>query len=88
MTTDMLMCLCCPSTIIIPLMCNRDAAMMAMRRVIEGKRPDEIKNLAKEELNLPTTMEDFLTALKKVSKSVSAVDLEKYEKWMTEFGSV
>lgn len=62
--------------------------MMAMRRLIEGKRPDEIKNLAKEELNLPTTMDDFLTALKKVSKSVSEADLEKYEKWMTEFGSV
>ena len=30
--------------------------MMAMRRLIEGKRPDEIKNLAKEELELPTTI--------------------------------
>ena len=62
--------------------------MMAMRRLIEGKRPDEIKNLAKEELELPTTNEDFLSALKKCSRSVSASDLEKYEKWMTEFGSV
>ena len=56
--------------------------MMAMRRVIEGKRPDEIKNLMKEKLELPTTNKDFLDALKKCSKSVSAVDLEKYEKWM------
>ena len=62
--------------------------MMAMRRLIEGKRPEEIKNLAKEELELPTTLEDFLCALKKCSKSVSASDLEKYEKWMSEFGSV
>ena len=64
--------------------------MMAMRRVIEGKRPDEIKNLMKEELELPTTTcnKDFLDALKKCSKSVSAADLEKYEKWMGEFGSV
>ena len=31
---------------VVPLMRNRDAAMIAMRRVIEGKRPDEIKNLA------------------------------------------
>ena len=54
----------------------------------EGKRPEEIKNLAKEELELPTTLEDFLCALKKCSKSVSASDLEKYEKWMSEFGSV
>lgn len=66
----------------------RDASMMAMRRLIEGKRPEEIKNLAKEELELPTTYDDFLSALKKCSKSVSASDLEKYEKWMAEFGSV
>jgi katanin p60 ATPase-containing subunit A1 len=33
-------------------------------------------------------MEDFEMAMKKVSKSVSAADLEKYEKWMEEFGSV
>lgn len=66
----------------------RDASMMAMRRLIEGKRPDEIKNLAKEELELPTTNEDFLSSLKKCSKSVSASDLEKYTEWMTEFGSV
>ena len=62
--------------------------MMAMRRLIEGKKPDEIKNLAKEELELPTTSEDFLSALKKCSKSVSAADLKKYDEWMAEFGSV
>ena len=66
----------------------RDASMMAMRRCIEGKTPSEIKQLSQEELNRPTTMEDFQTALKKVSKSVSADDLAKYEKWMKEFGSV
>lgn len=75
-------------TLIIPSSPHRDASMMAMRRLIEGKSPDEIKNLAKEQLELPTTSEDFLMALKKCSKSVSASDLEKYEKWMTEFGSV
>ena len=62
--------------------------MMAMRRLIEGKSPEEIKRLPKEQLELPTSMEDFRLALKKCSKSVSAADLEKYEKWMTEFGSV
>ena len=62
--------------------------MMAMCRLIEGKSPDEIKNLAKEELELPTTMEDFSSAIKKCSKSVSASDLERYEKWMAGFGSV
>ena len=67
---------------------SRDAAMMAMRRRIQGLTPDQIKNLKQDELNLPSSMDDFYTALKKVSKSVSADDLEKYEKWMKEFGSV
>ncbi|KAF6017790.1 KATNAL1 [Bugula neritina] len=66
----------------------RDAAMMSMRRKIEGLRPDQIKNMRKEELNLPTTMEDFRLAIKKVSKSVSNDDLKKYEEWMAEFGSI
>ena len=70
------------------LILSRDAAMMAMRRVIEGKTPEEIKNLPKEKLEQPTTMEDFHMALKKCSKSVSQDDLDKYNKWMSEFGSV
>ncbi|KAI8482887.1 katanin p60 ATPase-containing subunit A1-like [Branchiostoma floridae x Branchiostoma belcheri] len=65
----------------------RDASMMAMRRRIEGLTPDQIKNLPKEELELPTCMKDFEEALKKVSKSVSKDDLAKYVKWMEEFGS-
>lgn len=62
--------------------------MMAMRRAIQGKTPEEIKNLPKDKLEQPTTMEDFHIAIKKCSKSVSQVDLEKYVKWMSEFGSV
>ena len=62
--------------------------MMAMRRAIEGKTPEEIKNLPKEKLEQPTSMEDFCTAIKKCSRSVSKADLEKYVKWMSEFGSV
>lgn len=67
--------------------CGRDASLMAMRRRIEGLTPEEIRNISRDEMHMPTTMEDFETALKKVSKSVSAADLEKYEKWITEFGS-
>ncbi|XP_030648916.1 katanin p60 ATPase-containing subunit A-like 1 [Chanos chanos] len=66
----------------------RDASMMAMRRRIQGLSPEEIRALSKDELQMPVTMEDFELALKKISKSVSAADLEKYESWMTEFGSV
>lgn len=66
----------------------RDAAMMSMRRRIDGLTPDEIRGIPKEELEQPTTMVDFELALKKVSKSVSKEDLEKYVKWMSDFGSV
>ncbi|KAG8444462.1 hypothetical protein GDO86_009584 [Hymenochirus boettgeri] len=65
----------------------RDASLMAMRRRIEGLTPDEIRNLSRDDMHMPTTMEDFEMALKKVSKSVSALDIEKYEKWIEEFGS-
>ena len=65
----------------------RDAAMMGMRRKIEGKSIEEIQAMRKEELNLPATMIDFEEVLKRVSPSVSKDVLEKYEKWMQEFGS-
>ncbi|XP_076466674.1 katanin p60 ATPase-containing subunit A1-like [Babylonia areolata] len=66
----------------------RDAAMMSFRRRISGLRPDEIRNIPKEELMQPTSMEDFMEAMKKVNKSVSKEDIEKYLKWMEEYGSV
>lgn len=65
----------------------RDASLMAMRRRIEGLTPEEIRNISRAEMHMPTTMEDFESSLKKVSKSVSASDLEEYEKWIEEFGS-
>jgi len=61
--------------------------MMSMRRRISGLRPEDIRNIPREELLTPTSMEDFEQAMKNVSKTVSAADLEKYEKWMNEFGS-
>lgn len=66
----------------------RDATMMSFRRRIKGLRPEEIRNIPKDELALPTTKIDFLEAVKNVNKSVSQDDLEKYTKWMNEFGSV
>lgn len=66
----------------------RDACMMAMRRRIAGLTAIEIKNLSKDELELPVTMEDFVTAIERVNKSVSPEDLRRYEKWMKEFGSL
>ncbi|XP_069365180.1 katanin p60 ATPase-containing subunit A-like 1 [Maniola hyperantus] len=65
----------------------RDASMMSMRRKIAGLKPEQIKQLANEELDLPVTKQDFLEALAKCNKSVSKDDIQKYLSWMTEFGS-
>jgi katanin p60 ATPase-containing subunit A1 len=65
--------------------------MMQMRRVTENLSMTEIQNIAqnfKEQLHLPTTMEDFTKAISKISSSVSVEMLEKYDKWMKDFGSV
>ena len=62
--------------------------MMSFRRRISGLTPEQVRNIPKEELEIPPNMEDFLMAIKKVNKSVSAQDLEKYQNWMKEFGSV
>jgi len=61
--------------------------MMSMRRRISGLKPDEVRNIPREELVTPTSMADFEQAMQNVSKTVSTADLEKYEKWMAEFGS-
>ncbi|XP_033228142.1 katanin p60 ATPase-containing subunit A-like 1 isoform X2 [Belonocnema kinseyi] len=65
----------------------RDASMMVMRKKIAGLKPDQIRQLPKEELDLPVSAEDFDEAVERCNKSVSQEDLEKYEKWMGEFGS-
>ena len=61
--------------------------MMSMRRKIAGLGPDQIMQLPKEELDLPVTVQDFTEAVERCKKSVSQEDLEKYEKWISEFGS-
>ncbi|XP_043225239.1 katanin p60 ATPase-containing subunit A-like 1 isoform X3 [Amphibalanus amphitrite] len=58
----------------------RDASMMSMRRKIAGLRPEEIRALPKEELELPVTDHDFNEAIERCNKSVSASDLEKNSK--------
>lgn len=66
----------------------RDASLNGMRRKIAGKTRDEIKNMSKEDISKdPVAMCDFEEALKKVQPSVSAVDIERHEKWLSEFGS-
>ncbi|EAT42264.1 AAEL006182-PA [Aedes aegypti] len=65
----------------------RDAAMMAMRRHINGLTPSEIKMIRREEVDLPVTAQDFQDAMAKTRKSVSANDVARYETWMDEYGS-
>lgn len=65
----------------------RDASMMSMRRKIAGLKPEQIRQLATEEVDLPVSTQDFTEAINKCNKSVSKQDLEKYEMWMQEFGS-
>ena len=65
----------------------RDAAMMPMRRAIKGLTREEIKNLKKEDTDLPLTQSDLAEAAKRVSSSVSAADVERHTRWLAEFGS-
>lgn len=65
----------------------RDAAMMAMRRKIIGRTPAEIKQIRREDVDLPVTTDDFTEAMTRTKKSVSIADVAKFEKWMNEFGS-
>ncbi|XP_052182376.1 katanin p60 ATPase-containing subunit A1 [Diospyros lotus] len=66
----------------------RDASLNGMRRKIAGKTREEIKNMSKDEISKdPVAMCDFEEALTKVQPSVSAADIERHEKWFSEFGS-
>ncbi len=75
----------------------RDASMMSVRRVMDEARKQGLHGLAiqkalmenKEKLaSALVTQADFLHALSKISKSVGTQDLQKYQDWMTEFGSM
>jgi katanin p60 ATPase-containing subunit A1 len=66
----------------------RDASLMCMRRRIKGLGHEEIRNIPKADLEIPTRQSDFEAAIGKISSSVSKDDLKKYEEWMKEYGSV
>ncbi|VDN03612.1 unnamed protein product [Thelazia callipaeda] len=65
----------------------REAAMMSMRVRIANLTAEEIKALTQEEVDLPITSNDFLQAIQNTSPSVSYADVQKYEKWINDFGS-
>jgi katanin p60 ATPase-containing subunit A1 len=65
--------------------------MMQMRRAMQSLEISQIANIAsklEEHMKMPIQMSDFNEAIGKVSSSVSKEMLEKYDKWMKDFGSV
>lgn len=67
----------------------RDAALMPLRKKIAQGNVDILRiREVQNEINIPLTMEDFLEAIRNVSKSVSQAQLDEYQQWMAEFGSV
>jgi katanin p60 ATPase-containing subunit A1 len=61
---------------------------MSMRRAIEGKSPEAIRAMPKEQLELPITLADFLSALAKTKPSVNPEDIKKFDEWSKAHGSV
>lgn len=61
--------------------------MMSMRRKITGRSPSEIKQIRREEVDLPVTEQDFNDAVLRTRKSVSESDVARFQKWMEEYGS-
>lgn len=66
----------------------RDAAMMPMRRALaSGHSIQDISGM-QNEIDIPLCLQDFLDAIKNISKSVSKDQLNDYSEWMKQFGSV
>jgi len=65
----------------------RDAAFNPMRRAIKGLKHEEIKNLKREDTNLPVSQQDLEQALANVNSSVRHADIERHLEWLREFGS-
>jgi katanin p60 ATPase-containing subunit A1 len=67
----------------------RDAAMMTMRRFMEEADKKELRQRAAEIGKLvaeqPTTMQDFLNAMRKVPSSVNVEQIRRFEEWRKEF---
>lgn len=61
--------------------------MMAMRRLIIGRSPSEIKEIRREDIDQPITIQDFKDAMERTKQSVSLDDVARFEKWMEVYGS-
>ena len=71
----------------------REASFMPMRRELLANKGKKIEDLVNDpefraKIRAPICMPDFEKAIGNISKSVSAKDLEVYDKWTKEFSSV
>jgi len=65
----------------------RDAAMMTMRKAVEGKSPAEIVELQQSgALEGEVQLQDFEEALRRTQPTVTSDDLLSYAAWNAEFG--
>lgn len=70
--------------------------MMSVRRLMEKARKEGMNReqfqalvkAKKDELDCAVSQQDLLSALSKVSKSVGEGDLQRYQAWMNEYGSI
>ena len=71
----------------------REAALMPMRRNLKANKGRDIEELVDDPsfragCEAPIGMDDLMSAIGNISKSVSQKDLEVYDKWTKEFSSV
>ena len=71
----------------------REAALMPLRKALKANKGREIEDLVddrnfRNEIEKAIGMEDLNAAIENISKSVSKKDLETYDQWTKEFGSV
>jgi len=66
----------------------RDAAMMTMRKAVEGKSAEQIVALKEQGLlDGEITAEDFREAMRRTPPSVGSEDVAAFERWNSEFGA-
>ena len=63
--------------------------MVKLRRLVKEKTKEELKAMGQQgqEMDLPVHMTDFTMAIHNTPSSVSANQIDKYSRWMTEFGT-
>mmetsp|Transcript_12139 Transcript_12139/g.18067 ORF Transcript_12139/g.18067 Transcript_12139/m.18067 type:complete len:569 (+) Transcript_12139:50-1756(+) len=67
----------------------RDASMMALRNALHSGQitKEEMRLNQTKYINMPCSQTDFAKAFKKVNTSVGPELLQKYQKWMDDYGS-